>query len=258
MSLSEEAAIRDSVSFRSTKIPPYLCRVYSYIVDDIIPESLPGIGTHILYFVYGGRADAVYNPNHPLTSDWDIIFNDREDRDLIPRFATGICDFIQDRVNSKFPNVQIRITVENKDYNPGRAGGSGRYTIGLVDPYTLYDKSYDCMDIAGCHEVGSELYRNYCDLFDTRQLVENIYYASPEFTVSETTKVLRGERRTKLERDRADLTDAIKDVNDITRRVDNDEELTMEDVGVLESFQDIIDKYLSSFEKFERTNKRRR
>ena len=47
-----EEIIKDSVSYRSDKIPPYLCSVYAYITDKLIPLALKGIKKDVLYFVY--------------------------------------------------------------------------------------------------------------------------------------------------------------------------------------------------------------
>ena len=251
-----EEIIKDSVSYRSDKIPPYLCSVYAYITDKLIPLSLKGIQKDVLYFVYGGRADAVYNDTHPLTSDWDILFKDRTDSTLIPRFAKSISIYIEKKVNSKFSHVgDIKVIFKNKDYVSEMS--RGRYTVCLVDPYMPYEKTYDCIDISGCHETGSSEYANYCDVFDTRRYIEQIYYASPEFIISETIKVIRGERKSKLESDIESLKEAIENKQNINKKVEDDEEITIEDVDTLENFEDIIDKYISSFVKLNRTEKRK-
>jgi hypothetical protein len=133
----------------------------------------------------------------------------------------------------------------------------GRYTICLVDPYMPYEKTYDCMDISGCHVTGSTEYANYCDIFDTRRNINGIYYASPEFIISETIKVIRGERKYKLENDREDLEEAIESKKIINEKVEKELEITIEDVDAVENFEDIIDKYISSFVKLARTEKRK-
>lgn len=251
-----EKIIKGSVSYRTDKLPPYLCSVYTYITEEIIPRALIIFREEFLYFVYGGRADAVYNKeSHPLTSDWDIIIFDREAGDIIPKFAEQLRDYIHKLVNIKFSYVNgINIITDNKNYNQKQ--GEGRYTVSLVDPYIPYEKTYDLIDISGCHETRNENYINYCDVFETRRNIEGIYYASPEFILSETQKVLASERLSKLKNDKKDLIEAIKDKKLIETKLEEGEELSLEDVDILENLEDIIDKYLSSFIKFSRTQKR--
>lgn len=249
-----EQVIQESVSYGSDKISPYLCSVYAYITDEVIPNLLRDV-PELPYFIYGGQADAIYSKDkHPLTSDWDIIINDKKNPNIIPSFAEAVSNFIAEKVNTKFSHVgNIKVIFKNKEYNHERS--TGRYTVCLVDPYMPYEKTYDCIDIAGCHESSEGA--NYCDIFDTRQKIDGIYYANPAFIISETMKVIKGERRHKLTSDTKSLEEAIKGKQIISRKINKGEEIDFEDLDIIENFQDIIDKYLSSFVKLSRTEKRR-
>ena len=253
--------ITDSVSFRSEKIPLYLCSVIGFALDTIIPSVIRGISETIPYFVYGGRATAAYNRQldkpSPLTADWDILFDDRVDEDIVPRFAEFMRQSLQESIRTHFKCIpEIEVTISNKEYV--RTEQRGRYEVQIIDPYMPYRKAYDCIGISGCHDTGEDVYKNYCEgkVFQERQKINDIYYAGPSFIRAETVKVYEKDRLRKLRFDERTLREAIETKKQISRKFENDEEIDFEDLNAMETFEDIVDVYLSSYSKTKRTEQR--
>jgi hypothetical protein len=258
--------IINSTVFNNTNIPAYLTGVYSKIVDIMIPQVLQELPGKLKkkYFVYGGRANSVYNPlSHPLTSDWDIIVKDQKDDILVP-FAMDMGKQLQRLVDSEYSNINSPIIIKtiNNNYNPRLH--TGRYIISLVDPYSPYEKMYDCMDIAGCHEVDN--ITNYCDaqIFKNCKSIDNIMYAGNQFIVSETNKVVSGVRKSQLKADKKSLLELIKIIKNAENNWDEDlDEVSITDsitlgeyIDAVKTLEDTSNLYTSSYIKFQRTRQR--
>ena len=260
--------IVNSIVFNNTNIPAYLAGVYSKIVDVMIPQvlqELPG-NRRKKYFVYGGRANSAYNPlSHPLTSDWDIIVKDQKDDILVP-FAMDMGKKLQRLVDVEYSKINSPILIKtvNNNYNPRLH--TGRYVISLVDPYSPYEKMYDCMDIAGCHEIEVDSRANYCDaeIFKNCRSIDNIMYAGNEFIVSETNKVVSGIRKSQLSSDKRSLLEVIKIIKEAEVALPEEldevlltDSITLGDyIGALKTLEDTSNLYTSSYIKFQRTKQR--
>lgn len=256
-----EEKVKDSVSFRSEKVPLYLCSIIGFALDTIIPAVIKGIEPNILYFVYGGRATSAYNKKigkpSPLTSDWDILFDDRVDTNVVPRFAQYMQESLQNSIRNEFKDgPEIRVTISDKDYS--NVEQKGRYEIQIVDPYLPFEKTYDCIGISGCHKINEDESENYCDesVFRDRQIVNGIYYAGPSFIQAETVKVYEKDRLRKLKLDEAELKEAIKLKDAVDKKLENGEQLDYDDINAIENFEDLVDLYLSSYAKTMRTRAR--
>jgi hypothetical protein len=258
--------IKNTVVFKNANIPLYLCSVYSKIVDVMIPQLLQELPGNIKrkYFVYGGRANSVYNPkSHPLTSDWDIIVKDQKDDILVP-FALDMGQQLQRLVDVEYSKINSPIIIKtiNNDYN--RRRHTGRFIISLVDPYFPCEKMYDCMDIAGCHQVDSTA--NYCDdaIFKNCRNIDEIMYADRQFIVSETNKVVSGIRKSQLGKEKKIFLEMIKNIKKAEDALPEEldevkltESITLEDyINYIKNIDDISNLYVSSYIKFERTKKR--
>jgi hypothetical protein len=219
----------------------------------------------IPYFVYGGRADAAHSildkKLHPLTSDWDIIINDRNQN--VNEIINYMLDFIQSKVDNRFKNIG-KLYVKHFLI-------SERNTIQLIDPYMPYEKKYNIMDIFGCHETeGDPDYKDWCDLFDTVIEIEGIMYVSKNFNIQETERMAKGKRKIQMERDKEDVTNSIKIVEKANNDLNNEfvkkngEQKDIDEIidsvtdyfDALENKEDLIDKYISSYVKLKRTETR--
>ena len=261
-----EKTIINSIVFNNTNIPAYLTGVYSKIVDIMIPQILQELPEKLKkkYFVYGGRANLAYNPlSHPLTSDWDIIVKDQKDDILVP-FVMDMGKQLQRLVESEYSNINSPIIIKtiNNNYDPRLH--TGRYIISLVDPYSPYEKMYDCMDIAGCHEV--DTISNYCDIqiFKNCKSIDNIMYAGNQFIVSETNKVVSGVRKSQLKTDKKSLLELINIIKNAEDNwAENLDEVSITDsitlgeyIHALKALEDASNLYTSSYIKFQRTTQR--
>jgi hypothetical protein len=268
--------VSESVTYRSENVPMYLCPVMAFVLEKIIPQLLKGINEQIKYFVYGGRATVAYkkraNEPYSPSSDWDLLFDDRQDPDVVPRFAKFARETMEKVINERFRYITpISVLVSDKAYS--QAAQTGRYEIQIVDPFMPYVKTYDVLGISGCHDthLQNEQYGNYCspDVFRSIELIEDIYYAGPMFLQLETHKVFYTDRQRKLVNDMEELKEAITAKKRIEQQIDEYEPpddvapedankilLELDDVGAMERIEDAIDLYLRSYTKTVRTEQR--
>jgi hypothetical protein len=250
-----EKEIEKSVSFRSEKIPIYLCGVIAFVLETITPAVIKGISPSIRYFVYGSRANTAYakkyNMQASLAADWDILFDDTTDETVVKRFAEYMKQTLQSSINQHFKHgPQINVVIEDKQYS--RDTQTGRYEVQITDPYTPYRKTYDCIGITGCHKLFSSENINYCDIFDSIQKIDDIYYIGKDAVVSES-KYAYVTRYAKATNDKQNLLDVVKTKQGIEQKINKGRPLDFDDINALENFEDYTDLFLSSYSKANRT-----
>jgi hypothetical protein len=247
-------AVKRSVSYRSPNIPPYLCNAYALLTESIVPEFLREAtrGHPDAFYVYGGRAEAAYNRDL-LSADWDLIFNDR----LYPGGnIRAFADELLTYANQRLSHVSSAlIVVINEDrYNESRQD-KGRLILQLVDPYIPYGKTYDIVDIAGCHDIRDDgaSKGNYCDQFDKLSMISGIPYVSKRFIEAERDIVERKRGKTAKGSARSFMEIFAQADPAVLDTADDLPEDIMSLINAYENMEDQIDLWLRDSQKFKRT-----